>query len=102
MTTLAKVWKGGARLGSKNATWPFAQLFLTPTALTLRVAVLGTFAFAPAQVKKVESYGMIPFFGKGVRIHHQIPNYPEKVVFWYLCANPQFLVDEIRALGYGA
>jgi hypothetical protein len=96
-----KAWVGGARLDSKNATWPFARLELTAEKLVLQVAFFGNFTFSPSQVTKVEPYGLIPFIGKGVRIHHQIASYPEKIVFWYLCANPQPLVDKIRSSGFG-
>jgi hypothetical protein len=53
-----------------NATWPFAQLKLTADQLVLQVVLLGTYVFRPDQVTRVESYGFIPFAGKGVRIHH--------------------------------
>jgi hypothetical protein len=32
-----------------NATWPFAQLKLTPDHLVLQVVLLGTYVFKPAQ-----------------------------------------------------
>lgn len=84
-----------------NATWPFARLKLTPDQLVLQVVLLGTYVFKPVQVTGVEPYGFIPFVGKGVRIHHQVAGYPAKIVFWYLCMNPQPIVDRLRESGYG-
>jgi len=84
-----------------NATWPFAQLKLTAEELVLQVVLLGTYVFKPSQVTRVEPYGLIPFAGKGVRIHHRVSGYPEKIIFWYLCMNPQPIVDRIRESGYG-
>ena len=46
-------------------------------------------------------FGIIPFFGKGVRIFHRVAGYPDKIVFWYLCANVRPLVAKIEACGYG-
>ena len=101
MLTPEQRWRGGARIGSVNATWPFAQLKLTPEHLVLDVVLVGTYVFRPDQVSRVEPYGLIPFAGKGVRIHHRVVGYPEKIVFWYLCMDPQLIVDRIRKSGYG-
>lgn len=84
-----------------NATWPFAQLQLTPERLVLQV-LLGRYVFKPEQVTRVEAYGLIPYLAKGVRIHHLVPEYPKKIVFWYVCSNPQPIVDRLRESGYGA
>ncbi len=94
-------WRGGARIGSMNATWPFAQLRLTPEHVVLQVVFLGTYVFRRQQVTSVEPYGLIPFVGKGVRIHHRVDAYPKKIVFWYFCVNPQPIAERIRQYGYG-
>jgi hypothetical protein len=101
MRSPEQTWRGGARIGLMNATWPFAQLKLTSEQLVLQVVFLGTYVFRPHQVSRVEPYGFIPLVRKGVRIHHQVGGYPEKIVFWYLCMNPQSIVDRIRESGYG-
>jgi hypothetical protein len=67
----------------------------------LQVKFLGTYTFTPDQVIRVAPFGLIPFFGKGVRIFHRIPSYPDKIVFWYLCADPRPIVAKIAAYGYG-
>lgn len=101
MVSQEQSWRGGARIGFMNATWPFAALKLTPERLVLEVVLLGTYVFAPDQVTSVEPYGWLPLAGKGVRIGHCVQGYPEKIVFWYLCINPQHIVDRIKELGYG-
>src|SRR5437764_14118003 len=50
MLTTEQTWRGGARIGLMNATWPFAQLKVTPAQLVLRVVFLGTYIFKPEQV----------------------------------------------------
>ena len=95
-----QTWRGGARIGHTNATWPFAQLKLTADQLVLKVVLFGTYVFKRDQVTKVEPYGFIPFAGKGVRIHHNVLGYPEKIIFWYPCINPQPIVDRLGKSGY--
>jgi hypothetical protein len=98
----AQKWRGGARIGLINATWPFADLRVGSEHLLLKVMFLGTYVFRPEQVASVEPYGLIPFVGKGIRIHHRVDGYPEKIVFWYFCVNAQPIVDASRQYGYGA
>ena len=33
---------------------------------------------------EVKRYLLLPFIGWGVQIHHTVPEYPEKIIFWYL------------------
>jgi hypothetical protein len=94
-------WCGGARIGLMNATWPFAQLRLTSKQLVLQVLFLGTYCFEREQVTRIESCGLIPLVGKGVRIHHRVGAYPKKIVFWYFCVNPESITEKIRQYGYG-
>ena len=101
MATSLETLRGDARIGLANATWPFAKLQIAPEQLVLQVKFLGTFTFTPDQVIKVAPFGIIPFFGKGVRIFHRVAGYPDKIVFWYLCANVRPLVAKIEACGYG-
>jgi hypothetical protein len=93
---------GGARIGFWNATWPFAQLSVTKEQLLLKVGILGTYTFKPDDVTSVEPYGWLPFLGKGVRINHRLSQYPEKIVFWYLCANPKPIAETIHQMGFGS
>ena len=84
-----------------NITWPFAQLKVTPSRLVLEAGFLGTYIFGPEQVTKIEPYGLIPFLGTKIRIHHRATGYPAKIIFWYLCANPGPIADTLKEYGYG-
>lgn len=100
-TSAEQSWRGGARIGIRNFTWPFARLTLSDDCVVLKVMFLGTYSFSPDQVIQVDSFGSIPFIGKGVRIHHRHTGYPEKIVFRRLTANPIDLVEMIRSRGFG-
>ena len=101
MASSQETLRGGARIDQANATWPFAQLHITSEHLVLQVKFLGTYTFTPDQVIRVAPFGLIPFFGKGVRILHRVAGYPDKIVFWYLCADPRPIVAKIATYGYG-
>ncbi|MEP4546967.1 MAG: hypothetical protein ABJ000_12370 [Saccharospirillum sp.] len=101
MESSEKKWRGGARIDLMNATWPFAKLKVTKTELDLRVTFFGKYVFKPEDVERVEAYGLIPFVGKGVRIHHNVAGYPKKIIFWYLCFSPKEIVHTIKSLGFG-
>jgi len=100
MANSQEVLRGGARIGLANATWPFAQLHISTGRLVLQVTFFGSYSFMLKQVIRVAPFGLIPFFGKGVRIFHRVADYPDKLVFWYLCANPQLVVAKIAVNGY--
>ena len=101
MISETKTWLGGARINSFNATWPFARLTATREILRLRVIWAGVFEFRPDQVIGLSEFGFIPFVGKGVQIHHHVPNYPSRIVFWYLTWSVSWLIEELCLLGYG-
>jgi hypothetical protein len=90
---------GGARVGLFNATWPFAKLMADPDSLTLKVVWAGTFTFTPKQISKIERYVQIPFIGWGIRIRHNVPSYPEKMIFWYL-GSPATVLKRISEAGF--
>jgi hypothetical protein len=90
---------GGARIGWVNASWPFARLSVSSNSLTVAVGMLGTYAFAPAQVVALEPYGVVPLVGRGVQVIHGHPNYPAKVVFWSF-GDPERLIAKIRGTGF--
>lgn len=75
---------GGARIGIKSASWPFARLTATKKDLRLRVKLIGRYQFSPEEVTRIEVIKVIPLVGRGIRIHHQKEEYPEKVIFWTL------------------
>lgn len=77
-----------------NASWPFARL--TANAGKLTLASLGTYEFTPSQVVAIEPYGSIPLLARGIRIHHNRTDYPEKVVFWCM-GNRDKVLQEVQS-----
>lgn len=75
---------GGARIGLRNASWPFARLTLSKKELRLSVKLIGRYSFAPTDIDKLEVIRLIPLLGKGIRIHHNRKDYPGKIIFWTL------------------
>jgi len=98
MTTEIKL-TGGARVGWVNASWPFASLNVTASRINLNVTLLGKYQFRPEDVTFIEGVGSLPLIGRGIRIYHNIADYPGKIIFW-TTKNPDNLLDEIRRLGF--
>ncbi len=98
-------WRGGAFLDFYNVTWPFATLTVTSELLVLKTPKMiifgGTYQFTPEQVPKISEFGSIPFYMKGIRIHHTVPSFPECIVFWHPSFSPKWLADELKKYGYG-
>jgi hypothetical protein len=90
---------GGARIGWLNATWPLANLNVNKNSLELYVLFKGNYKFLPEQVISIERYGIIPLIGWGIRIHHNIASYPDKIIFWCF-GDPVYLILKIRDVGF--
>jgi hypothetical protein len=69
---------GGARLGWVQATWPFGRLSISPGQLTISLAFVGRYTFAPSDVSRLERCGIA---SNDVRIVHTRSDYPETVIF---------------------
>ena len=101
---------GHATLGNSsfNATRDNlpAELKATSNELTLRVAKIvgwesdeGIYRFKPNQITKLEIYKIIPFLIWGIRVRHNIANYPKDITF-STANNPQKVLDGIKASGF--
>jgi len=90
---------GGARIGTENATWPFATLCVSKDKLELNVSFIGNFTFQPKDIISIEPYMMIPFFGQGIKINHSIAGYDNKVIFW-TSKDPLKIINQIRQAGF--
>jgi hypothetical protein len=90
---------GGARIGWVSVSWPLAELSVTPRSLVIRTWLLGTYAFTPEQIVRLEPYGSIPVIYRGVRVVHANPDYPSQIIFWCL-RNPERLIERIRRVGF--
>lgn len=82
-----------------NATWPFATLKATNESLTLNATILGNYTFSSKQIQRIEKIVHIPILGWGIRLYHNVPNYPEKIIFWCL-GNPQKIIDKIQEIEF--
>ncbi len=91
--------KGGAKIGLLNATWPFATLKITNETIILNVKILGKYTFSLTQIQRIEKVVHIPILGWGLRIYHNVPDYPEKIIFWCF-ANPQKILDKIQEIKF--
>jgi hypothetical protein len=88
-------FRGGARVGWVNASWPFAKLSVSASRLAL--ASLGTYEFSPSQVVSIEPYGSIPLLASGIRINHNRADYPEKIVFWCVGSRDRVLNELLQS-----
>jgi hypothetical protein len=89
--------RGGTQIGWVNTSWPLASIEVKPNLICLND--MGKYIFSPENVTTIEKVGSIPFFFQGLRIHHQKPEYPEKIVFLTPYGR-QSLIDTIRNAGF--
>lgn len=90
---------GGARIGSANATWPFATLSVNEQVLSVNASIIGNLSFRARDIISIEPYTIIPFLGQGIRIHHSVQEYKDKVIFWTF-KSPQELIRRIEQTGF--
>lgn len=91
---------GGARIGSANATYPFANLFVDKNVLKINASIVGNLVFQPQDIISIEPYTTrIPILGQGIKINHRIENYKPKVIFWTF-KDPDFVINEIKKVGF--
>ncbi len=99
MTTFKQT--GGARIGFRNATYPFAVLSADADALHL--SCLGrAYHFPRSQIVRLSRHrGLISV---GLRIEHAHGSWPEFIVFWSSLAvwpsRFNILLAELAALGF--
>lgn len=85
-----------------NYSWPLASLAVDSSSLTIVTTLFGLFEmgryrFTPDQVTRIDRFGSIPLIGEGIRIHHTVTDYPEKVVFW---CRPSSVLSGIASAGF--
>jgi len=90
---------GGARIGLLHAGWPFSRLTVTKDRLDLSASLIGTFSFTRDQIISIEPCGVIPMINRGIRIHHTVVNYSERIIFSCAMA-PEKIIEEIRNTGF--
>jgi len=90
-------FRGGARVGWVNASWPFAKF--TISSRKIELSSLGTYTFGPSDVVAFESYGSIPVLASGIRIRHNRADYPENIIFWCFGGRAKVL-DTLAKAGF--
>jgi len=103
MESSYKSWIGGAQIGGifgLNATWPFAKLTASEESIIVDIKFMRTYILDSTKVVSIEPCGIIPFFATGIRIKHNVPVYPKKIIFWTVAASAGPLLDDLRSLGY--
>lgn len=90
---------GGARIGSANASWPFATFKVNKDKLELNASIVGNLVFQPKDIISIEPYTKFTFIGKGIKINHSITNYDSEVIFWTF-QDPITVINQIRQLGF--
>ena len=71
-------FRGGARVGPVQATWPFGRLSISSGQLIISLAFAGRYTFAPSEVSGLEVCGIA---SNGIRIVHTRSDYPETIIF---------------------
>ncbi len=74
---------GGGNIGYLNVTWPFGWLMADREQIILGMTFVGPYTFPAKRVRAIRRYGIIPFIGWGIKIEHNIAEYPTHMVFWY-------------------
>lgn len=87
---------GGARIGTANATWPFAKFIVTQDRLELNVGILGNLVFKPEDIISIEPYQGL---SSGLKINHRVEHYKNTVIFW-TTKNPHMLIRQIQQIGF--
>lgn len=90
---------GGARIGSANASWPFATFKVSKDKMELNASIVGNLVFQPKDIISIEPYSKFTFIGKGIKINHSITNYDSEVIFWTF-EDPLSVINQIRQLGF--
>jgi hypothetical protein len=85
---------GGARIGSRNASIPFAKLSISRKGLGL--ACMGQDYFFGRQRIGVlaRQRGLL---STGLRIPHTVPAYPDFIVFWVAVFRPRSRFELLKA-----
>lgn len=90
---------GGAHIGRRKATYPFASLKVTPDKLVLKVSMIGTFRFSADDIISIETIETTLGLGSGLRIIHNVEGYNAHIQF-YSTRSTELLLDEISYLGF--
>jgi hypothetical protein len=88
-------FRGGARVGIFNATWPFAKLSMNGDSVRLKV-FSKTYELKKNEVTRLE--GFRGWFSSGVKIMHSSTGLDPHVVFW--SSSSHDILAVARKLGF--
>jgi hypothetical protein len=88
---------GGARIGTANATWPFATLKVDKNKLELNASIIGNLVFRPQDIISLTPYSS--FMSSGLKINHKVGDYKAEVIFWTSC-DATILINQIKQTGF--
>ncbi|SEO01968.1 hypothetical protein SAMN05192574_1057 [Mucilaginibacter gossypiicola] len=88
---------GGAYIGNTKASKPFATLKVGASVLKINIGLLGQLFFNADDIIEIEYVSSIG--GEGIRIIHNVPSYPKKVVFT-ASMSYHSIIENIRATGF--
>jgi hypothetical protein len=89
--------RGGSQVGWVSASWPLAGIEVSPGKLT--ITSMGKYEFSPSEVAAIEEIGSFPFVASGIEVHHNKPQYPERIRF-HAVFGKAYLVETIRRAGF--
>ena len=92
-------FKGGARFGHANASWPLARLTAGESELVIRASVIGEYRFRPEDVVEVRTIRWLPVIAQGVQVIHIKDDRPERIIFWTL-GSPEAVRAAIESAGF--
>jgi len=96
---MTRTFKGGARFGHANATWPLATLTVDEEAVVIEASVVGSQRFRPEEVVEVKVVRWLPLIAQGVQVIHTRDDAPERIIFWTL-RSPAKVLEGIRSTGF--
>lgn len=88
--------RGSGRIGYVNFSWPFVTLSATKDSLEIST-IFDSCSFSRSQVISLEKVQPFPLIGGGVRVVHEVPDYPERVIFW---GGPDAVLAAISSVGF--
>jgi hypothetical protein len=87
------IYRGGARKGLVNVTWPLVTLKISKTQLELKAFMIGELCLSRKDIVSITIYS--GFFSKGLQISYQRDGIREKIIFW-TWQNPRKVMRELE------
>ena len=86
-------WIGGGKAGFFISTFPTSILSISRDELKLKLLFCCNYTFKPNQLYFIEKTA------NGIRIFHNIKDYPQKINFWSI-SDPELIIKEINKISF--